>query len=37
VKVLLSLNADPFIKSLKKLSAEDMAEDDELKAVIKKG
>lgn len=37
VKELLGLQADPFLRCIKKLSAEDVTQDDELRALIKKG
>ncbi len=36
VKILLGLNADPFIRCAKKLSPEDVADDEALKASLKK-
>lgn len=36
VKVLLGLNADPFIRCNKKLSPEDVAEEESLKIALKK-
>jgi ankyrin repeat protein len=37
VKALLALKADPSIKCLKKLNAETVTNDDELKIILKKG
>ena len=36
VKILLGLEANPFAKCIKKLSAEDVTEDEALKAALKK-
>ena len=36
VKILLGLNADPFIRCSKKLSPEDVADDEALKAQLRK-
>jgi len=37
VKVLLSLRADPFIKCNKKLRADDVAVDENIRIVLRKG
>mmetsp|Transcript_30897 Transcript_30897/g.30384 ORF Transcript_30897/g.30384 Transcript_30897/m.30384 type:complete len:151 (+) Transcript_30897:71-523(+) len=37
IKLLLGLKADPFIKDLRKLSAEDVAQDEKMKVIIRKG
>ena len=36
VKILLGLNADPFLKSVKKLGPEDVCEDESLKIALRK-
>jgi hypothetical protein len=37
VKLLLALKADPFIKCIKKLSAEDVTTNEELRIILRKG
>lgn len=36
VKILLGLNADPFIRCIKKLSPQDVTDDESLKLALKK-